>query len=573
MKSLKRLARAQKWRYFMLVSCAVAIGFIVIAQAYVIVSIVEDIFLDKKEFKQVTALLVILLGVLLLRSLLSYGVRHIGIKMAAVVKADYRKRLLQAYSGQSLLAGNRVQSGKKVSVMMDAVDELDGFYSSYIPQRIVSTAVSLIILMAIFSLHIYSGIIILVTAPLIPVFMIMIGKTTQKKSEEKLDSLSAFSGRFLDTLQGLVSLKLYGTASRYQTIIRTSSFDFRDTTMAILKIAFTSSLMLEFISMLSIGLVALELGFRLVIYQEVTFFTAFFILLLIPEFYHLLKELGSAFHSGRSSIGAASKIDEVLEQKYHLLEWGEDSIENGGIVKIELENIVFSYGSTGFKLTNINAIIPTTGHVAIVGKSGSGKSTLLYLLAGLLKESSGDLTVNGKSRSEYQENNWFSMVTYITQDPYLFSGTFAENISLGLDATIEDIFEAAGKANISDFIASLPNGYETIIGEGGRVLSGGEKQRVALARAFLRKSSVVLFDEPTSGLDLLTEQVLKQSIKELAKESIVITVAHRLQTIKEASHVMFLEDGTIKAQGTHYQLYQSIPAYRQLFFGQREGKV
>ncbi len=573
MKSLKRLARAQKWRYFMLVSCAVAIGFIVIAQAYVIVSIVEDIFLDKKEFKQVTALLVILLGVLLLRSLLSYGVRHIGIKMAAVVKADYRKRLLQAYSGQSLLAGNRVQSGKKVSVMMDAVDELDGFYSSYIPQRIVSTAVSLIILMAIFSLHIYSGIIILVTAPLIPVFMIMIGKTTQKKSEEKLDSLSAFSGRFLDTLQGLVSLKLYGTASRYQTIIRTSSFDFRDTTMAILKIAFTSSLMLEFISMLSIGLVALELGFRLVIYQEVTFFTAFFILLLIPEFYHLLKELGSAFHSGRSSIGAASKIDEVLEQKYHLLEWGEDSIENGGIVKIELENIVFSYGSTGFKLTNINAIIPTTGHVAIVGKSGSGKSTLLYLLAGLLKESSGDLTVNGKSRSEYQENNWFSMVTYITQDPYLFSGTFAENISLGLDATIEDIFEAAGKANISDFIASLPNGYETIIGEGGRVLSGGEKQRVALARAFLRKSSVILFDEPTSGLDLLTEQVLKQSIKELAKESIVITVAHRLQTIKEASHVMFLEDGTIKAQGTHYQLYQSIPAYRQLFFGQREGKV
>lgn len=573
MKSLKRLARAQKWRYFMLVSCAVAIGFIVIAQAYVIVSIVEDIFLDKKEFKQVTALLVILLGVLLLRSLLSYGVRHIGIKMAAVVKADYRKRLLQAYSGQSLLAGNRVQSGKKVRVMMDAVDELDGFYSSYIPQRIVSTAVSLIILMAIFSLHIYSGIIILVTAPLIPVFMIMIGKTTQKKSEEKLDSLSAFSGRFLDTLQGLVSLKLYGTASRYQTIIRTSSLDFRDTTMAILKIAFTSSLMLEFISMLSIGLVALELGFRLVIYQEVTFFTAFFILLLVPEFYHLLKELGSAFHSGRSSIGAASKIDEVLEQKYHLLEWGEDSIENGGIVKIELENIVFSYGSTGFKLTNINAIIPTTGHVAIVGKSGSGKSTLLYLLAGLLKESSGDLTVNGKSRSEYQENNWFSMVTYITQDPYLFSGTFAENISLGLDATIEDIFEAAGKANISDFIASLPNGYETIIGEGGRVLSGGEKQRVALARAFLRKSSVILFDEPTSGLDLLTEQVLKQSIKELAKESIVITVAHRLQTIKEASHVLFLEDGTIKAQGTHYQLYQSIPAYRQLFFGQREGKV
>ncbi|OLO28170.1 thiol reductant ABC exporter subunit CydD [Alkalihalophilus pseudofirmus] len=564
MKSLQKLAKAQKGRYYTLFALAIAFGIVIVLQAYLIVSIVDDLFLKNRAFDEVLLFLLLLLAVFLVRSVLSFWSGKIGLKMAAQVKADYRKRLLQVYSGQSLMTSYKGQSGQKVSVMLDAVDEIDSFYSKYIPQRILTTVVPLMLLVVIFTQHVYSGLIILVTAPFIPLFMMIIGKITQQKSEEKLDRLAAFSGRFLDTLQGLVSLRLYGRTKQYKEIIRQSSLDFRDATMKILKVAFTSSLMLEFISMLSIGLVALELGLRLVVFQEISFFAAFFILLLVPEFYNMLKELGSAFHAGRSSTGAATKIEEELAKKDQETKWGS-SLMGKEPVSIELKNINFAYGKDDFALKNIQAKIPANTKVAIVGKSGSGKTTLLNVIAGLIEPSTGELIVNGRVRSDYREQEWFNQIGYITQHPYLFAGTIAENITLGIQATRKELENAAVKAGISDLIASLPSGYETQIGEGGRGLSGGEKQRIALARAFLKNPSIILFDEPTSGLDLFTEQHLQKSIRELAETSTMITVAHRLQTIKEAQHILFLEEGSLVATGTHEQLLTANSTYQELF--------
>ncbi|MEB1805868.1 MAG: thiol reductant ABC exporter subunit CydD [Bacillaceae bacterium] len=564
MKTLQKLAKEQKGRYYSLFAIAIAFGFVLITQAYLIVSIVDDLFLNQVAFDQVSAFLLLLLAVFLFRSFLSYWSGKIGLKMAAQVKADYRKRLLQAYSRHSLMSSYKGQSGQKVSVMMDAVDELDNFFSKYVPQRIITTVVPVMILVVVFTQHVYSGLILLFTAPFIPIFMIIIGKMTQEKSEEKLDSLTAFSGRFLDTLQGLLSLKLYGRSKHYKEVIRQSSLEFRDATMKILKVAFTSSLMLEFISMLSIGLVALELGFRLVVFNEISFFTAFFILLLIPEFYNLLKELGSAFHAGRSSTGASDKIERELSQAEQTHTWGSRSLSKGP-ASLELRNVSFQYEVNGFTLSDINASLPMNGQTAIVGKSGSGKTTLLHIVAGLIQPQEGKVLTDGHERLEYKEEEWFSKISYITQHPYLFSGTIAENITLGTKASKADIEEAAVKAGISDLIETLPERYDTPIGEGGRGLSGGEKQRIALARAFLKKPSIVLFDEPTTGLDLFTEQILQKSIKELAQASTVITVAHRLQTIKEANHILFLENGELKAQGTHEQLKASVSSYKKLF--------
>ncbi|WP_209124119.1 thiol reductant ABC exporter subunit CydD [Alkalihalobacillus sp. BA299] len=564
MKTLQKLAKAQKGRYYSLFVLAIMFGAAVIMQAYLIVSIVDGLFLNQRTFEEVILFLLLLLGVFMVRAVLSYWSGKIGLNMAAEVKADFRKRLLQAYSGQSLIESYTGQSGEKVSVMMDAVDELDSFYSKYVPQRILTTVAPIMLLVVVFTQHVYSGLIILLTAPFIPLFMIIIGKITQQKSEEKLDSLTAFSGRFLDTLQGLVSLKLYGRSKHYKEMIRHSSLDFRDATMKILKVAFTSSLMLEFISMLSIGLVALELGLRLVVFNEISFFAAFFILLLVPEFFNMLKELGSAFHAGRSSTGAASKIEQELSKEDCITKWGNGSMLKQP-VSIELKNIGFEYDSKGFALKNIQANIPPKSQVAIVGKSGSGKTTLLHVIAGLLEPSAGDVIVNGRLRSEYREQDWFRHISYITQHPYLFAGSIAENIALGIDATREEIKVAAKKAGISELVESLSLSYDTPIGEGGRGLSGGEKQRIALARAFLKKPLVVLFDEPTTGLDLFTEQLLHQSIRELAETSTIITVAHRIQTIKEAGHILFLKHGALVAQGTHDQLKASVSAYQELF--------
>ncbi|WP_216831830.1 thiol reductant ABC exporter subunit CydD [Alkalihalobacterium elongatum] len=564
MKTLQKLAKLQKGRYYSLFAIAIAFGFVIIMQAFLIVSIVDDLFLNKATFDQVLPFLFLLLAVFIFRSVLSYMSGKIGLKMAAQVKSDYRKRLLQAYSGHSLMASYKGQSGQKVSVMLDAVDELDSFFSKYVPQRILSTVVPVMILIVIFTQHVYSGLIILFTAPFIPIFMIIIGKMTQQKSEEKLDSLTAFSGRFLDTLQGLVSLKLYGRSKQYKEMIRQSSLEFRDATMKILKVAFTSSLMLEFISMLSIGLVALELGFRLVVFHEISFFTAFLILLLAPEFYNMLKELGSAFHAGRSSTGASDKIERELSQVEQTHKWGNRSLLKEP-VSLELRNISFQYETNGFTLNKINANIPSKGQVAIVGKSGSGKTTLLHIIAGLINPHEGKVLLDGQERSDFKEEDWFNNLGYITQHPYLFAGTIAENIALGTKASKFEVEKAAVQAGISDLIDTLPERYDTQIGEGGRGLSGGEKQRIALARAFLKNPSIVLFDEPTTGLDLFTEQILQKSIKELAQTSTVITVAHRLQTIKEANHILFLENGELKAQGKHEQLRSSVSSYNKLF--------
>ncbi|GAE37110.1 thiol reductant ABC exporter subunit CydD [Halalkalibacter akibai] len=569
MKTLQKLAMAQRRHYYTLSSLAVIVSLLIVLQAYLIVSIVDGLFLDKQTFDQVVYLLLVLLVVLLLRSSASYWTNLIGGKMAANVKMDYRKKLLDSYKNTTLTASYQGQSGGKVSVMLEAVDELDPFYSKYIPQRLMSTIVPVVILIVIFSQHWYSGVIILLTAPFIPIFMMIIGAKTQKKSEEKLESLSLFSGRFLDTLQGLVTLKLYGRSAHYKAVIQKSSLDFRDTTMNILKIAFTSSLMLELISMLSIGLVALELGLRLVVFKEISFFTAFFILLLVPEFYQSLKDLGSAFHAGRSSTGAVEKIEQELLKKEKEIKWGTAPFPKK-ITLIELVNVQYQYEKQGFRLENINALIREGEQVAIVGKSGSGKSTLLNVLAGLLQPDDGSLLVNKSERSTFKEQAWFKEISYITQHPYLFSGTISENIALGLNASQQEIKEAAKKAGISSLIELMPAGYDTEIGEGGRGLSGGEKQRIALARAFLRKPKIVLFDEPTTGLDLRTEQLLQQSMREMAKECTVITVAHRLQTIKQASTIWFLEKGRLLGQGTHEQLRTNNSAYRQLFDRQDE---
>ncbi|UOE94573.1 thiol reductant ABC exporter subunit CydD [Alkalihalobacillus sp. LMS39] len=571
MKSLQKLAKAQKRRFYTLYGIALFISVVIVLQAFFIVSIIDDLFLHNGTLQENIGLIICLLAVLLLRVLLSYYHRDIGTKMAATVKQDFRKRLLQVYSEQTLLAAYHGQSGKKVSVLLDAVDEIGPFFRQYVPQKILSSIVPIVILIVIFTQNVYSGLIIVVTAPFIPIFMIIIGGATQKKSEEQLDRLAAFSGRFLDTVQGLVSLKLFGRAKQYRNVIKQSSLDFRDSTMNILKIAFTSSLMLEFISMLSIGLVALELGLRLVVFDSISFFAAFFILLLVPEFYSSLKELGSAFHAGRSSVGASEKIEEQLQQSEQRKSWGQLPLKEGPI-SLALHDTSFSYGDTAFQLQSVSAKIKPNSQVAIVGKSGSGKTTLLHLIAGLLQPNEGSVSVNGQNRHEVREKEWFKQISYITQHPYLFSGTMAQNIALGVEATQAEIEAAAKKAGISSLIDSFEQGYETQIGEGGRGLSGGEKQRVALARAFLKKPALILFDEPTTGLDLYTEQKLQAAINELSKTSTIITVAHRLQSIVQADDVFFLEHGRLVANGTHQQLIEQCSEYKKLFSNREKGE-
>ncbi|GGK04107.1 cysteine ABC transporter ATP-binding protein [Lentibacillus kapialis] len=576
MDSLRNIAFRYKWSIFSLFILSVIAAVSVILQAYFLVAIVDRIFLQQQGMTEIMWMMLGLLSVLMLRTAASYVNGRIGIRMAANVKGAYRKALLRKFAKAPIKQSLEGQSGGKVSVMLEAVDEIDSYFSDYIPQLIKTSIIPLIILVIVFTQHVNTGLIMIITAPFIPIFMVIIGLQTKNKSEEQQEKLSAFSGSFLDTLQGLTTLKLYGRAKKQADTIRGSSLGFRDATMEILKIAFMSSFMLELISMLSIGIVALELAIQLIIYEQISFFTAFFLLVLAPEFYTLLKELGSAFHSGRGSMGAARKITEELGRTEQQVHWGEKHLTADEMpTVIGLDHISFKYGEDQFSLYDITTDIPPYGQIAIAGRSGSGKTTLLHLIAGLLPLSNGKITVADVPLSHYVENDWFGHLSYISQQPYVFSGTIAENIAIGGDshASRQDIVHAAEQAEIDGLIQTLDKGYDTPVGEAGRGLSGGEMQRLALARAFLKQPAVILFDEPTTGLDLETERILQSSMKQLAKDATVITVAHRLHTIKHADNILFLENGRLVAEGTHSELMKTTPAYQKMVSVQRGVKT
>ncbi|SFB35531.1 ATP-binding cassette, subfamily C, CydD [Lentibacillus halodurans] len=567
MDSLRKVTFGYKWQLSFLFALSVITAVAIILQAYFLVTIVDRVFLQQLTFSEIVWLLWGLLAILLIRTTASYINGRIGIKIGADVKASYRKSLLHKFAGTAISSSSQGQSGGKVSTLLDAVDEMDSYFSAYIPQLIQTSIIPLIILGVVFSQHVNTGLIMVITAPFIPIFMIIIGMQTKTKSEEQQEKLAAFSGRFLDTLQGLTTLKLFGQAKEQENAIEKSSLSFRDATMQILKVAFTSSFMLELISMLSIGIVALELTIQLIIYERISFFTAFFLLVLAPEFYTTLKQLGSTFHSGRSSMGAAKKVTDALTDTEQPVQWGKKNLPAELMpAVIRLQHVSFAYGEGQFSLKNIATVIPSYGQIAIAGRSGSGKTTLLHLIAGLLPAADGQIFVHEKPLMQYREKDWFDQLSYISQHPYLFSGTIEENIAIGgnSDASREEIEHAAEQAGIADLIQTLEDGYDTRVGEAGRGLSGGEMQRLALARAFLKKPSIILFDEPTTGLDLYTERILQQSIQQLSRDATVITVAHRLHTIKHADNILFLENGNLLAEGTHDELVETVPEYRNM---------
>ncbi|MCF3941969.1 thiol reductant ABC exporter subunit CydD [Oceanobacillus alkalisoli] len=574
MHSWKELAQEHKGKLILMVIFSLLSGSSIIAQAYLLVYIVNEAFLQGTAFADLLPYLALLLAALLGRTLFNYGNGKIGVRLAALVKSGLRSQLLRKYSKTNMQTAMYGRSGEKVSVIMDTVDEIDDYYSSYIPQVIQSLIIPIMLLITIFTEHFTTGIIIVITAPFIPIFMVIIGFSTKDKSEEQLDKMAAFSGKFLDTLQGLTTLKLYGRSKKQKAEIEESSLNFRDATMVVLKTAFANSFALEFISMLSMGLIALEVAIRLIIFQNITFFTGFLMLILAPEFYNKLKELGNAFHTGRGSSGAFNKLQKELDLPDLPVEWGSYPLEARKPPAIALHDASFYYEEEGFRLDHISVDISPYEQVAIIGKTGSGKSTLLHVIAGLVANTGGEILVNGRVRSEYDESSWFNELSYISQHPYLFSGTVAENIAIGgrTGATREEIEAAGEKAGIAELIASLEKGYDTPIGEAGRGLSGGEKQRVALARAFLKQPSIILFDEPTVGLDLRTERILQQSIKELAKHATIITVAHRLHTIKHADKIILLDSGRVVTVGTHEALLKTNSDYRSMVSAEQGGE-
>lgn len=564
MKTLQAWALQYRKLLLILIVSQIILGFIVIGQAYAIVQTVDSVFIQQTDFGRVLPYLGALAIILLIRALLNYVNARIGLTLSTRVRKSIRTQLLSKWSKQPVEYTGQALSGGRLSTLIESVDQLDPYFKDYVPQVIKTIILPIAILAAAFYVNPNSGWIMLITAPFIPLSYILVGLKTQQKSERQLAELSRFSGKFLDILQGLQTLKIFGRGKEQAVILKNSNDGFQKTTLSILKIAFASSFFIELIITLGIGLLALEIGFQMLVFETLAFAPAFFILAIAPEYYTSLKELGAAFHTGRGSLAAADQLSKELEKEERPVRWGISSITSP--ISIEMNDVKFTYDQ-GFTLSIDQLFIKPGERAVIIGPSGQGKTTLLNLLAGIYENKIGTLLINGQTRETVNEESWWSQVSYISQHPYLFSGTLRDNFSMGKSYTDQEVATAVAWAGLSDLISSLPQGVDTTVGEGGRGLSGGEKQRVALARSFLKKPKLVFYDEPTVGLDVKTEQILSRSIDQLAKEATIVTVAHRLPTIRKADQLYVIQDGQLVDTGTPQNLAKKNAYYQSILKG------
>lgn len=601
-KRLNQEATNQRKIFVFLVFLAIFSGIFAIGQAYLIATVVDQTFLGGGGLSEAWYLLWILMAVFLGRVLVNYLNNRLAIRMAAEIKLSLRRRMLDKIRSMPYLNLLGHKAGETNAVLTDAIDTIDDYYSLYLPQIIQALIVPVMILAVAFKFNLYSAIIMLVTAPLIPVFMYLIGSMADAKAQKQYDALMTFSGHFLDVFSGIATLKIFDASKRQKDNILTMTNNFRDSTMDVLKIAFLSALMLEILATISTAMIAVEVGLRLV-YAQLTFPTAFFVLLLAPELYLPLKNLGASFHAGKNSIASANLIwefldDDMLDEdlvndkldyeiifennftKEKLLVKDDhqnstcvlDSKNNRNELKINVENISYSYPSNPERriIDDISMEIKKGEHLAIIGRSGAGKSTLLSILLGILEPSQGDIRVDGTKLRDYKHGEWANRIAYLPQSPYIFAGTIYDNIAMAINCELpmddeeirEKVIEAAVEAGVDLFVKDFPRGYETIIGEGGQGLSGGERQRLALTRVFVREADLVIFDEPTTGLDPITEAKLIESMSLLKLKSALVTVAHNLKAVMVADRILILDNGRIQLEGNHEDLIKQSQYYR-----------
>jgi len=403
-----------------------------------------------------------------------------------------------------------------------------------------------------------SGLVLMITGPLIPIFMYLIGTKAGDKIREQWSSFRRMNAHFLDTIQGMDTLKLFGREKNAGRSINNVSRMFRTTTMRVLKVSFLSGMVLELAASVSTAVVAVEVGVRL-IEGMIGFQMGLFVLLLAPEFYLPFRSFGSAHHAGMEGAEAGARLFEILDENTE-----HTSKPDAGNVEapsppfmIQLNELRFSYpDSKNEVLKGVNLELKPGEVHTLTGASGEGKSTILNILGKLLHPNDGEILVNGISLNELGSAKWRDRISYLPQFPHFFTGTVADNIRLGNQkATEEEVIEAAELALAHPFISNLSDGYDTILGEGGLNLSGGERQRLALARIFLKKSSIYLMDEPGNFLNEELEELLLHSIKKLSKERVVLIASHQPRTILASDRLSILSDGKISESGTPDELF------------------
>ncbi|PHA05155.1 thiol reductant ABC exporter subunit CydD [Bacillus wiedmannii] len=498
---------------------------------------------------------------------ITFAVRHMLVRISQILVERFaektgsllRKQLIEAYFTLGPRYVQTAGTGHLVTLSIEGIEKFKTYIELTIPKMIRSSIVPGLIVLYVFTLDIESGIILVVTIPIVITFMILLGLAAQKMADSQYETYRVLSNHFVDTLKGLETLKYLGKSKQHEGKIEKVSKRYRKATMRTLRVAFLSSFALDFFTSLSIAFVAVGLGIRL-IDGTIVLLPALTILILAPEYFLPIKQVGANYHATLDGQLAMEQIEEILQQQKEIgtkesnvgLIWNASSnlklqdvkVKNNESKKAILEGIDFTWKGTGA--------------IGVIGESGAGKSTLIDVLAGFLTPSGGNLIINGVKIDGSTREDWQKNIAYIPQQPYIFPLSLKDNICFyetnTADAEVERVINEVG---LRSLVTSLPNGMYERIGEGGRMLSGGQEQRVAMARALLSKKPIILLDEPTAHLDIETEFEIKQAMLRLFEGKLVFLATHRLHWMKQMDHILILNKGEMIKSGTYEELLKN----------------
>ena len=559
---LRRARTARLW-----IALSVSLGFgsgvLLIAQAALIAHLLQAVFIDALPRSELTRSFVLFAIVVTGRALMAWAREVAGFQAGARVRTRVRRDLLAHMTAAGPALIRQQQPGALASTVVEQVEALHNFFAHYLPQLGLAVLIPVSIVVVVFPVSWTAGVILAGTAPLIPLFMVLIGMGAESISQRQFQALSRMSGHFLDVLQGLPTLKRFRRSKAEAERVAKVSHDYRLRTMSVLRVAFLSSAVLEFFSSVSIALVAVYLGTHFLGYIDfgsygspLTLGAGLFILVLAPDFYLPLRELGTHYHARAEAAGAAEAIMQILDTPLPAQAAAVDTACMAKPIEIVFDDVGFAYaGRPPYLFQNVSFTVRSGEKLTLAGASGVGKSTLLNLLMGFEQPSQGTIAINGTPLSRISHQDWRSQLAWVGQQPVLFYGSLRDNIRLGRPEADEPAIRAAAHAaKVLEFADRMPQGLDTPVGEKGHRLSRGQAQRVALARAFLADAPLLLLDEPTAGLDAANERLVVEAIDRLSHGRTVIMVTHRMANVRDNDRILTLAGGGIAEDGCYRDL-------------------
>src|SRR5581483_7226750 len=537
-------ARSQRVLFTLTIALASASALTILAQAWLLSVVIDRVLSGGEKLDALVPLLALLLAVVAARAVLHGAQEWSASALAIRLKQNLRQMVLARVLARGPAYARGARTGELSTTAVEGIEALDAYFSQYLPQLVIAVLVPLTIFLVIIPLDFVSALILLITAPLIPFFMRLIGNAAEGLTQRQFKRLGALSAHFLDVLQGLTTAKLLNASQALAASVRHASEEYAQATFAVLRVAFLSAFVLELLATISVALVAVGIGLR-VLYFQMNFQPALFILILAPEFYIPLRMLGQRYHAAASGAAAAQRLAEILDAPLPITQSLHRPIPQFPN-RIVFQHIAFSYTDARAALRDISFEIRAGKTVALFGPSGAGKTTIVNLLLRFDEPTRGEILLDDAPLRAFDADAWRAHIAYVPQAPHLFHDTIANNLRLARpNASDADLQRAARAAKLHDWIMTLPQDYETVIGEEGARLSGGQAQRLALARAFLKDAPLLILDEPTSSVDPELEAQLREATERLMRGRTTLLIAHRLATLYRADEIVVIENGRV----------------------------